>query len=100
MGGSDVLAIILMMMSFAVFFQISLSASRRLSNAQDFLLSGRKVRGSHFQHTLVASGTSLATVLFFFITASKAYGIVFLVNLGTFISGSRVCLDNSGLKIS
>lgn len=83
----NILALTATLFSLIIFLQLGFSASRRVKDSKSFLFAGRGISGTYFQHTLVASGTSLATVLVFFLTTGRMYGIVFLINLLTFILG-------------
>jgi len=84
---SNTVAVFAVAFSLIVFLQLGLSAFRRVHDSKSYLFAGRGISGLHFQHTLVAGGTSLATVLVFFLTTGRLYGFLFLVNLATFILG-------------
>ena len=59
----DLIAIVLLVITLFLFLWIGIKATRRIKGEGDFLFAGRKLKGSPFQHTLVAGATSLAAVL-------------------------------------
>ena len=66
MPTENIIALAATFFSLLVFLQLGFSASRRIKDTKTYLLAGRDIGGIYFQHTLVAGGTSLATVLVFF----------------------------------
>jgi len=84
------IAILLLLFSLAIFWQVGISAGRNIRSVEEFFYSRRNLNRNGFIFTFTAGSTSLATVLFFFLTASQMYGGVFLWNTVTFVVGQAL----------
>ena len=87
MSIENLFALFAVFVSFLLFLQLGIAARRRQKTNSDYLFAGRNIKGILFQNTLIAGGTSLATVLAFFLTQAAIYGWAFLVNIVSFVIG-------------
>jgi len=75
----DILALSLGGFVLIVFFIIAIRHESLKLGLNHFLFGLKDLKSNSFSATLIASGTSLATVVFFFLTTGKMYGLWLII---------------------
>lgn len=89
---TDVLAIVGLAFSAAVFLLLAFQSVQKKSTVESYLLASRSANREDFGPSMVAASTSLATVVLFFLATAQTYGVALLFCGISYLAGQAVFL--------
>ncbi len=86
----EIIALLGLLISSTIFYIYAYKVNRKNLDMEGFTLSNRSLSGNQFGNTFAASSMSLATVLVFFISTQKEYGLFLLTCPVAFVLGQYI----------